>query len=367
MPPPSGKPVWGRPPYPNQSEALSGLIGIGAPLVAVGELTTIGVLLTQESAPKFMPWVGPALLAMCLSLAMMVGSIQYGFWAVSFRNSPENLLMWHPGATLDLGRLRLAQTILARNNALFQKIKRLAELLFRGGLLLFLLSLALLLHPPRADDADAGSLAHSVATADWRNAAQWVLVTALAIEALWMVTGAWDWLLERLSTKWDPDHERSTVRALLARARLCSWYLAKPLLPSRWDAEYPAVGRPDALEVRALFECRESPEEIKNAIDSTPQEWPRDQVAGLLKEPSTLGNRIWPEGGSGGRWELYGRGYGKQTIVTVIHPHGALQGSPTAVAARWRKVKGYFTPWSRRDADWCSRLEKHLRELAADQ
>lgn len=177
--------LWAEPEHPNLAAALGGYVGAGAPLVAGFELAAIVVLLTAQGVAASIPLVGPALVAMVVSASLMVLSIRYGFWAVSYWTTPAERLMWNPAAVVRMMPLDRERRRLAARMAHFRRLRRRAEHLFESGLIVFLAAVALILIPAHVHASGPG----------WRWAAAGCAAFALLIHLVW---SAGTWLHEHL-------------------------------------------------------------------------------------------------------------------------------------------------------------------------
>jgi hypothetical protein len=173
--------LWTRPEHPNMAAALGGYVGSGAPLVAGFELAAIVLLLTSDHIASDIPLAGPSIVAMVCSVMLMVFSIRYGFWAVSYWTTPDERIMWNPALLVDDKSLAFERYLLAGRLALFKKLRNRSEHLFQFGIAVFILAIALMLVPHHwQEDGTA-----------WRWAATWVAAAALAVHLFWT---AGDWL-----------------------------------------------------------------------------------------------------------------------------------------------------------------------------
>lgn len=172
--------LWAEPEHPNLATALGGYVGSGAPLIAGFELAAVVVVLVSPDVASSIPLVGPAIVAMVVSASLMVLSIRYGFWAVSYWTTPAERIMWNPAAAVRLAPLDRERRRLAARMAYFRKLRRRAEHLFEAGLIVFLVAVVLVLIPDRWH-ADSAS---------WRWAAAGWAGLMLLIHLTWSV-GTW--------------------------------------------------------------------------------------------------------------------------------------------------------------------------------
>ncbi len=350
---------WPRPQYPNQAAALGGHVGTGAPLVVGFELAAIGLILTQPQSPQLMPLVGPAIVAMCVSVTCMIFSILYGFWAVSYWNGPGDRLAWNPAAAADLRQLHREREVLAHHQHLFRLTGAIAERLFQVGLSFFLLALLLLLVPPpgspasKRSSAAASTLVNSVSVSGWRVVGAWVIGVGLALQVLWVVLAVLRARLRKL-TGWledeiKPTKSKSRQWALgcLGRLERMVWYAGKPFSPNRWRAPYVPIDRPQAAAVQAVFgNVKPLADNLAAAIHQEPFEWRAErarwsdlhsvELSGLPLEGEIWAD--WP-------WAL-ASGNGD---FTVVHPLGVIKGKPDRVRERLGILEQYFDGKGRTD------------------
>ncbi len=205
------KPLWAEPDDPNPATALGGYISSGAPLVAGFELAAIVLVLTDQHVAHYVPLAGPAIAAMTGSAALMVSSIRYGFWAVSYWTTPAERLMWDPAAVVSLESLMRQRFMLAGRMVNFQKLRARAEHLFEVGLIIFLLAIAMMLIPDHWRASGTG----------WRWAAVVLAGFAFLVHLAWSV-GKWlherflAWL-GRLESKAKNDAKSRTIRMQFAK------------------------------------------------------------------------------------------------------------------------------------------------------
>jgi hypothetical protein len=172
--------LWAEPEHPNLATALGGYIGSGAPLVAGFELAAVVLLLTNADVARDVPLAGPAIVAMVLSASLMVLSIRYGFWAVSYWTTPAERLMWNPAAVVRANPLERERRRLAGRMVHFRRLRNRANRLFEFGLIAFLLAVALMLVPDGSHYYGAG----------WRWAAAGVAGLSLLVHLVWSA-GSW--------------------------------------------------------------------------------------------------------------------------------------------------------------------------------
>jgi hypothetical protein len=364
---------WQRPQYPNQVAALAGYVGTGAPLVAAFELGAIALILTQPQSPQLMPLAGAGIAAMCASVACMIFSILYGFWAVSYWNGPGDRLAWNPAAAADLGQLHRERENLAHHQHLFRLTGAIAERLFQVGLLFFLLALLLLLVPPPARPGKQSStvtptLVNGVGVSGWRVVGAWVIGLALALEVLWVVLAVLRGRLAEL--RWwlaygiKPTESKSRQRILrcLAVLEKIVWHLGKPFSPNRWRAPYVPIDRPQTADMRAVFGNAEGlATDLAIAVQQEPAEWPVDRARWTTPDSvnfggKPLGGQMWADW----PWALAS----DNADLIVIHPLGVIEGRPDRVRRRLEVLEQYFNGKSRRDKR-SRRALRHLDHLVA--
>ncbi len=216
--------LWPEPDDPNLANALAGYVSSGAPLVAGFELAAIVLLLTGDGIADHVPLEGPAVLAMVVSVMLMVFSIRYGFWAVSYWTTPAERVMWHPAALINDEALDGERYALDGRLEYFRALRNRAEHLFQLGIMAFLLAIALMLVPARWHAASVG----------WRWAAFGAAGLAIVVHVLWSFG---IWLQHRI------EHRYLTLAAKLADTgnarwarKKSSWERRQTSLQSRGDA-----------------------------------------------------------------------------------------------------------------------------------
>lgn len=355
----------------NQAAALSGNVSIGAPLIAAAQLALLGVILTQAVPTTTMPWAGPAIAAMCVSVVFMVFSVQYGFWAVSYWNTPAEQLDWYPGAKVDLKQLTLQRVTMAHTQRLFRVIGAIAEWLFRVGVLFFLAGLACLLVPPSTASPQAAAIEHNIGVADWRDVAFWIVVGAFVLELTWISTSLLANMLVTAIARLNrgrPSHgsvRRASIRVAGRLTRLL-WVIGRPFMPTRWKERYIAIERPDVASIQALLEETELPPEgLEAAVRRLPQEWGVEQVEWnndkSVSIDKDLQGHVWTDW----PWGLFT--VGEQ--VTVVHPFGAIQGGAAELSERMTTIADYMSQRRRRGRLNHERLKSvtlHLDHLVKD-
>jgi len=243
-------PLWAEPEHPNLATALGGYISSGAPLVAGFELAAVVLMLTSQHVAQYVPLAGPAVAAMIASAALMVSSLRYGFWAVSYWTTPDERLMWDPAAVVSSAALRRERFMLAGRMTNFQKLRRRAERFFEVGLILFLLAICIVLVP---DHWRASGPA-------WRWIAAAVAGLAFLFHLAW---SAGNWLHHRFGTWHDRLVEQTGTDT--NRARFCMKFVerADKVLVTCLAVIWPPVGstrfdEPGEPEVADLLGIRRS-------------------------------------------------------------------------------------------------------------
>jgi hypothetical protein len=238
------KPLWKEPQDPNPAGALGGYVGAGAPLVAGFELAALVLLIVSPGVGADVPLVGPVMVAMVTSAALLVFSIRYGFWAVSYWTTPAERLMWDPAAIAADERLRTQRRLLAGRMLQFGHLRRRAEHLFQVGIFGFLVAVALLLVPDRWHASGVG----------WRWAAASVAGLACLVHLLWSV-GNWRHnrnarAYDRLKASSKKSGPRRADRVQRRDVRLVR-FLAVLWPPAR-DTEVPEPADPDSESLQGV-------------------------------------------------------------------------------------------------------------------
>ncbi len=241
------KSLWPEPQDPNPAGALSGYVGAGAPLVAGFELAALVLLIVSQGVATDVPLIGPVMVAMVTSAALLVFSIRYGFWAVSYWTTPAERLMWDPAAVVADLPLQRQRRLLAGRMLEFGKLRRRAEHLFQIGIFVFLIAVALLLVPDRWHASGA----------DWRWAAASVAGLASLVHLFWSA-GNWRHhrnarVYRRLADRSTGPGDRPARRAARVQRRDVRLvrYLAVLWPPAR-DAAIPVPAKPDGDSLDGL-------------------------------------------------------------------------------------------------------------------
>jgi hypothetical protein len=136
--------LWRRPQRLGYTETLRGLGGVVAPLLTGFSLATIAALVSADDPPPLADW---AILALALTMALLLFSMQVAFLALARNPSPAEVLNWAPEATVSEDELEAARV---RQSSDFHEMSRLWNLAgptYDLGVLAFLAALALLLIP----------------------------------------------------------------------------------------------------------------------------------------------------------------------------------------------------------------------------
>lgn len=239
------KSLWSEPQDPNPASALSGYVGAGAPLVAGFELAALVLLIVSPGVAVNVPLVGPVMVAMVTSAALLVFSIRYGFWAVSYWTTPAERLMWDPAAIVAVESLKLQRRLLAGRIQEFGKLRRRSEHLFQVGIFVFLIAVALVLVPGQWHASGA----------DWRWAAVGVAGLAGLVHLLWSA-GNWRHLhnvrvYDKLTAKNTGARQARRAARVQRRDGRLVRYLAVLWPPAR-DAKIPIPDKPDSDSLNGL-------------------------------------------------------------------------------------------------------------------
>jgi hypothetical protein len=128
-----------------EMEAVRGMGGIVAPLLAGFALATIAVLVTASEHPPCASW---AILFLAASAVAFVYAMQFSFMALRYGAAPQERLDWTPEAAVDttqaLAELRREQ---AQDHALNKRYSRRAGIFYNLGLLGFLAGLGFVMVP----------------------------------------------------------------------------------------------------------------------------------------------------------------------------------------------------------------------------
>lgn len=142
--PPTSAP-WERPEHLGYSETLRGLGGIVAPLLTGFSLTSIALLLTSVTKPPLADW---AVVALTITVACLLFSMQVAFLALASSPSPADILTWEPQVAVSREALQKAREEQAANFADMKRFWDLSGRAYDLGLVSFLTAVLLLLIPP---------------------------------------------------------------------------------------------------------------------------------------------------------------------------------------------------------------------------
>jgi hypothetical protein len=149
--------IWKRPGSIGDLEAIRGMGGVVAPLLAGFALATIALLVTSAH-PAQTPQAPWAVACLAVSAVLFLNSIQYSYLAVRSGTTPTAYLEWDPAAKLDPKRLNDVRLEQAADRKLFDRFNGIAGLLYDGALLLFLAGLALVIVPQEWQPANGVAL-----------------------------------------------------------------------------------------------------------------------------------------------------------------------------------------------------------------
>jgi hypothetical protein len=138
--------VWKRPNSPGDIEAVKGMGGVVAPLLAGFCLATIAVLMTSTNTAKT-PLAVWATLCLTGAAVLFLYTVQYSFLAVRSGSPPSAYLDWQTEARLDPKRMHKLRREQAQDRELFNRYQRRAGAFFTLGMWAFLAGLALVLVP----------------------------------------------------------------------------------------------------------------------------------------------------------------------------------------------------------------------------
>lgn len=362
---PAPAPLWKRPRYPNEVAAVNGYAAVAAPLLAGFQLAAIVTVLTAGNG---LPFRGPAVLAMTLSLICMAGAIQYGFWATAFWSDPLARLAWDPSVrgidwqseTSRLAGVRTLQhlrlTQLAHQSQ-FEALATVTARLFRvgatfagGGLVLVLLPAGLLPGPAAWAEDRAGL---------WRGLSAGLTTLVLAVVGVLAGVG---WLGGRLAGA--PG--RGLVGGTCRRLGRVLIRVARPLYPPAWSRPYLRCGRPSIEAVAALVsdDATRPPGLAEALLDIPVERRAPDNREAYLTEIRCRG-RAADTSGPADTW-LFGM---REDDFALIHPGGVVQGNRTAVLRGIERVRAQLgdTAGSSADLAWLDRVICHLRSIDPPQ
>jgi Trypsin-co-occurring domain 2 len=88
------EPRWSAPTPLGRGNAIEGMAGIAAPLLAGFSITLIGVI---ASDPSHFRWPGAALALLVITSSLLIGTVQCGFRARRYLYSAADWRDWQPG------------------------------------------------------------------------------------------------------------------------------------------------------------------------------------------------------------------------------------------------------------------------------
>jgi hypothetical protein len=174
--------VWQRPVPLGEPEAIRGLGGIVAPLLAGFSLATIATISTAGVKSQLADW---AIAALAVASALLLFAMQFSFMALRYGASPSERLAVNPRATKSRTALQAERELQALDFSASKWYATRAGGLYDLGLLCFLTGLLLLLVPKE------WTVGRMVA----------VIVTGLAVLAEMLWAGG-RWLRHRAGFSW---------------------------------------------------------------------------------------------------------------------------------------------------------------------
>jgi hypothetical protein len=189
---PERAPVWMRPHSLGYHEALRGLGGIVAPLLAGFSLAAIATIVTSSQAPRLAEW---AVAALGAAVALLLLSMQVAFLSLTQNSSPEVILSWRPETTVSKEELDRARAAQAADLLEMTRLGRLSFGAYGAGIVAFLLGLVLLMVP---QTWSAGWVIGVAATS-----------AALLLEVWWLVANHVARVPHPVSREVEPSHGAS--------------------------------------------------------------------------------------------------------------------------------------------------------------
>ena len=165
--------VWKRPTSIGEGEAIKGMGGIVAPLLAGFSLATVGVLATSYD-PSKTPLATWSLLCLSSAAVAFLYVMQYSFLAVRSGSPPSSYLDWEQGAARSRDCLTRVRREQAADRRLFDIFNKRCSVLYDAGVLFFLAGLALVVVPVRWETPNVAALV--------------VLAGAFLVEFLWALS-----------------------------------------------------------------------------------------------------------------------------------------------------------------------------------
>jgi hypothetical protein len=155
-------------------EALRGLGGIVAPLLAGFSLAAIATITTSDHAPPLADW---AVAAFAAVVAFLLFSMQVAFLSLGQVASPDDVLAWRPEARVSETELQEARRVQGLEFEEMSRLGRLSFYAYAAGLIAFLLGVLLLMVP---DDWSAARITGFA-----------IIGAALLLEIWWEVANDW--------------------------------------------------------------------------------------------------------------------------------------------------------------------------------
>ncbi len=146
---PAIAPVWQRPQTLGYHEALRGIGGIVAPLLAGFSLAAIATIVTAESKPWLADWSVAALTA---AVILLLIAMQVALVSLSYNSFPADILTWRPEITMSDAELQRARLVQASDLDETTRLGRISFMAYSGGLLAFHAALLMLIIPSQWSD-----------------------------------------------------------------------------------------------------------------------------------------------------------------------------------------------------------------------
>lgn len=170
----SSSPVWRRPRALGYHEALRGLGGIVAPLLAGFSLAAIATIITSDAAPPLADW---AVASLATAVALLLFSMQVAFLSLTQNSSPQDVLMWRPEASVSEDELQEARSVQSADFEEMSRLGRLSLRAYEAGLIAFLFGVLLLMIP------NEWSVGFAIGVI--------VMTAALLLELWWLTANRW--------------------------------------------------------------------------------------------------------------------------------------------------------------------------------
>jgi len=180
--------VWEQPTRLGYADMLRGYGGTIAPLLAGFSLATIAALVSAENVPRWANW---SVLALTLTVALLITTMQLAVIALGHATPPGDRLGWRPEATREEAQLQEVRASQRHDYAWVAFYWRLAGVCYDLALCAFLAGLLLLLIP---EDDSVPRIAACV-----------VAGIALLSELAWMVSNWRGVPLRAYAAKPEPD------------------------------------------------------------------------------------------------------------------------------------------------------------------